>query len=130
MISRPIPPEYVGWWHLVESEMWDSEALDLLGPALLSIGSPHGDRLRMIAIIAHVQCQFVRNAVSFSFEGFSEYDPISGAGRVKLGKDGRLSGKLQIRDGDETTFMAERTQEPSTPIEFRFGGRRSKWGRR
>lgn len=127
MTTRPIPPEYLDWWHLTESEMWDSEALDLVGPAVLSIGSPQGDRLRMIAIEAEVRCTFSRNAVSFTFEGYDEGDPISGKGRVKLRPDGRLSGQLQIHDGDESTFLAERTQAPH---ESRSGRRRSQRGSR
>lgn len=130
MIPSAIPPEYIGWWHLTESQVWDTKALDLLGPALLSIGSSYGDRLRMLAIVASVNCTFVRNGISFTFEGHSEYDPISGSGRAKLRQDGRLSGKIRLKGGDESTFLAERTEEPATPIELMSGARRSKWGRR
>lgn len=45
-----------------------------------------------------------------------EYDPTVATGRVKLGKDGRLAGTFNIRLGDRSTFIAERTEAPSTPI--------------
>jgi hypothetical protein len=35
---------------------------------------------------------------------------------VKLGKDGRLSGKIKIKNGDDSTFSAERAEEPDEPI--------------
>jgi len=41
---------------------------------------------------------------------------MSGTGSVKLGKDGRLRGRIKIKDGDESTFIAERTTEPTEPI--------------
>ena len=45
-----IPPEYAGWWRIVETSAWATEHLDLLGPAVMSFGTGYGDRLPMIAI--------------------------------------------------------------------------------
>lgn len=70
----------------------------------------------MIAILAYVNATFIRGGVSFTFEGASEYHPISGKGRARLAKDGRLTGRIKIHDGDETTFAAERTSEPPIAI--------------
>src|SRR4051812_21442460 len=116
MSHEAIPREYAGWWRIIETSTWCSKDLDMLGPAVISLGTGHGDRLRMIAILAHVNAKFVRNGVSFTWQGASEYDPISGTGRANLGKDGRLNGKIKITDGDESTFVAERTEEPSKQI--------------
>lgn len=41
---------------------------------------------------------------------------VSGTGSVKLRKDGRLSGKFRIKNGDSSTFIAERAEEPDDPI--------------
>jgi hypothetical protein len=116
MLHGSIPPEYAGWWRIRETSAWGTEALDMLGPAIISFGTEYGDRLRVIAILAHVNARFVRNGVSFTWEGASEYDPISGTGRARLDKDRRLKGTIRITDGDESTFVAERTGEPSAPI--------------
>ena len=43
-------------------------------------------------------------------------NPMSGTGSVRLGKDGRLRGKIKIKDGDESTFVAVRAAEPTEPI--------------
>jgi hypothetical protein len=45
-----------------------------------------------------------------------EYDQMSGTGRVTLGKDGRLKGTFRIKDGDSSTFVAVRAEEPDEPI--------------
>jgi hypothetical protein len=127
MATPSFHPEYAGWWRISESQVWGSKSLDLLGPALLSIGSSYGDRLRMLAIVAEVHCLFSGTGVSFTLHGHSEYDPISGTGRVKLRKDGRLSGTIRLEGGNESTFLAERTEEPSRPIELVDG--RKKWRR-
>jgi hypothetical protein len=57
-----------------------------------------------------------KTGVSFTWEGASEYDPIAGTGSAKLGKDGRLKGTIKIKNGDSSTFVAERTNEPDEPI--------------
>ncbi|MEO5725846.1 MAG: hypothetical protein ABI134_16185 [Byssovorax sp.] len=113
-----IPHEYAGWWRITETSVWAAKHLDILGPALISFGTGRGDRLRVIAILADVNARFVRNGVSFTWAGASEFDPIAGTGRARLGKDGRLKGTLVITGGDKSTFLAERTEEPSEPIPY------------
>jgi hypothetical protein len=63
--------------------------LDDLGPALISI-TGHGDRLRMHCQLAYVNVRPAKNGAALTWEGAWEYDPVSGTGSVKLGKDGRL----------------------------------------
>ncbi len=50
-------------------------------------------------------------------------------GRPTLGKDGRLNGKIGIKDGDGSTFIAERTEEPVELIP-EPPSYRDKWRRR
>lgn len=123
-----IPSEYHGWWRITETSQWSGEFLDSLGPALLSI-TGHGDWLRMHCLLAYVSCKPTKTGVSFTWEGAWEYDPMSGSGRVALGKDGRLKGSIRIKDGDASTFVAVRTEEPkeSIPPPPRY---RDKWRRR
>jgi hypothetical protein len=113
-----IPLEYAGWWRITETTAWGAKHLDMLGAALISFGTGRGDRLRVIAILADVNARFVRNGVSFTWAGSSEFDPIAGTGRARRGKDGRLKGTLMITGGDKSTFLAERSEEPSEPIPY------------
>lgn len=124
----PIPPEYRGWWRITETSQWPAKFLDSLGPALLSL-TGHGDRLRMHCLLAYVNCKPTKTGISFTWQGAWEYDPMSGTGRVSLGKDGRLKGSIRIKDGDSSTFVAVRTEQPDEPIE-EPPSYRDKWRRR
>lgn len=123
-----IPSESLGWWRITETSQWSSELLDTLGPAVLSL-TGHADRLRMHCLLAYVNCKPTKSGVSFTWEGAWEYDPMSGSGRVRLRKDGRLVGSIRIKDGDSSTFVAVRTEEPAEPIE-RPPSYRDKWRKR
>lgn len=114
-MTAPIPPEYAGWWRIIETSQWVDDGLDLLGTATISL-TGHGDRLRMFALLAHVSCKPTRTGVSFTWEGAWEYAQMSGSGSVRLGKDGRLKGRIRIKNGDDSTFTAERTAEPAEAI--------------
>ena len=114
-MTTHIPPEYRGWWRIVDTGTWVNDGLDILGPALLSL-TGSGDRLRMHCLLAYVNARPTKTGVSFSWEGAWEYDPMSGTGSVRLGKDGRLKGKIRIKDGDDSTFIAERAAEPGEAI--------------
>ena len=42
--DEPIPPEYFGWWRIIETSQWIDDELDTLGPALISL-TGEDDRL-------------------------------------------------------------------------------------
>ncbi len=115
MSDREIPHEIEGWWCITETSTWPDGELDIIGPALISF-TGYDDRLRMCCLLAYVTCRPTKAGLSFTWEGAWEFDQVSGSGSVKLRKDGRLSGKLRIKDGDSCTFIAERTDEPDHPI--------------
>jgi hypothetical protein len=123
-----LPPEYVGWWRIVDTSQWGDRHIDILGTALLSL-TGNDDRLRMFVLLAHVDCWPTKRGVSFTWRGAWEYDEMSGRGSVRLLKDGRLSGKFRIKNGDESTFIAERTVAPREPIQ-ETPSYRDKWRRR
>jgi hypothetical protein len=83
----------------------------------------------MHALLAYVNCKPTKAGVSFTWEGAWEFDPVSGSGRVTLGKDGRLRGIFRIKDGDPSAFVAERAIEPDEPIAAPASCR-DKWRRR
>lgn len=114
-VAESLPSEYQGWWRIIDTSQWVNEGLDLLGPAMLSL-TGGDDRLRMHALLAYVECRPTKFGVSFTWQGAWEFDPVSGSGRVVLGKDGRLRGSIRIKDSDSSTFIAERADEPDEPI--------------
>lgn len=128
MSAEEIPSEYRGWWRITETSQWVNDRLDDLGPALISL-TGYGDRLRMHCLLAYVNCGAAKTGVSFTWEGAWEFDPVSGSGRVTLGRDGRLKGSIKIKHGDESRFVAERASEPDEPIAAP-PSYRDKWRRR
>jgi hypothetical protein len=127
-MQKKIPSEYQGWWRIIETSQWVNDDLDILGTALISL-TGYDDRLRMFTLLAYVNCKPTKSGVSFTWEGAWEYDPMSGSGRVTLGKDGRLKGTIKIKDGDSSTFIAVQSTEPSEPIQ-NPPSYRDKWRKR
>jgi hypothetical protein len=115
MTDKDIPSEYYGWWKIRETSQWDNKYLDIVGTPVISF-TGYGDRLRILALLAYVNCKPTKTGLSFTWKGAWEYDPMSGTGSVRLRKDGLLSGRIKIKNGDESTFLAERTKEPEEPI--------------
>jgi len=70
----------------------------------------------MHCLLAYVNFRATKTGASFTWEGAWEYDPMKGTGSVRLGKDGRLRGRIRIENGDDSSFVAERTEAPSEPI--------------
>lgn len=128
MSDGEIPSEYRGWWRIVETSQWGSDDLDIVGPALISL-TGYGDRLRMFVLLAYVNCKPTKAGVSFTWEGAWEFDQVSGTGSVTLDADGRLKGRIKIKHGDGSTFIAERTAEPEEQIP-NPPSYRDKWKRR
>jgi hypothetical protein len=127
-MQNKIPSEYQGWWRIIETSQWVNDDLDILGTALISL-TGYDDRLRMFTLLAYVNCKPTKSGVSFTWEGAWEYDPMSGSGRVTLGKDGRLKGTIKIKDGDSSTFIAVQSTEPSESIQ-KPPSYRDKWRKR
>ena len=126
MPAHELHPDLHGWWRITETSQWVNDYLDDLGPAMSSI-TGRGDRLRMLCLLAHVKVTPTTTGASFTWTGTWEYDQMSGTGSVKLGKDGRLHGRIEIENGDDSTFIAERASQPAEPIPDP-PSYRDKWG--
>lgn len=127
-MSTAIPPDYRGWWRIVDTGTWVNDDLDILGPALLSF-TGRDDRLRMHCLLAQVNARPTKAGVSFTWKGAWEFDQLSGTGTARVRKDGRLYGKIKIKNGDDSTFEAERAEAPAEPIPDP-PSYRDKWRRR
>jgi hypothetical protein len=114
-VADELNPDLRGWWRIIETSQWVNDGLDDLGPALISI-TGDGDRLRMHCLLAYVNVKPTKTGASFTWKGAWEYTQMSGTGSVRLGKDGKLHGLIKIRNGDDSTFIAERTSAPTKPI--------------
>jgi hypothetical protein len=100
-----------GRWRIVETEMWDQEALDLVVPAHITFGHNGLGEMQLIAIGASIDYRVEERAgapvVEFSWSGFDEMDPSSGRARATIDGD-TMHGKLFIHQGDQSSFVAKR----------------------
>ena len=83
----------------------------------------------MLCFLAHVNFKPAKGGASFTWKGAWEFDQMSGTGSVTVGRDGNLHGKIRIKNGDDSTFVAERAGEPAEPIPDP-PSYRDKWARR
>jgi hypothetical protein len=100
-----------GRWRIVEMELWDREAIDLLGPAFIEIKADGHGSFRFIAVEGWMDIREVerdgRTGIEFSWEGNDERDPSSGRGWATLAPDGSLKGRIFLHMGDDSWFRAE-----------------------
>ncbi len=100
-----------GRWRIVETGMWDQEALDLVAPAHITFGRNGLGEMQLIAIGASIDYRVDERrgtrVVEFSWSGFDEMDPSSGRARAKIEGD-TMRGELFIHQGDQSTFVAKR----------------------
>lgn len=123
-----------GRWRIVETELWDREALDLVVPAYISFDRQGLGEMQLIAIGASIDYRVEQRddatVLEFSWSGFDEMDATSGRAWAQIDGD-TLRGKLFIHQGDESTFVARRERgavartQRARPRQrgFRNGGR-------
>src|SRR4051794_33633522 len=101
-----------GRWRIVEMELWDQEAIDLLGPAFIEIGPRNGGNFRFVAVDGSMDIRRVERdgapAFEFSWEGNDECDAATGRGWATLDGDGSLTGRIYIHGADDSAFRAVR----------------------
>ena len=106
----------LGRWRIVETEVWDADALDLIGPAHITFGDDRLGEIQMIAIGAAVDYRVLEREgerrIEFSWFGYDDSDQASGRGWARLDGD-LLTGEIFIHQGDDTTFVARK--EASRP---------------
>lgn len=100
-----------GRWRIVEMEVWDRDAIDLLRPAFVELCDDEQGSFRFIAVEGSMDTRSVdrdgRPGVEFSWEGNDDMEPASGRGWATLGPDGTLEGRISFHMGDDSSFRAE-----------------------
>jgi len=100
-----------GRWRIVETELWDREALDLVVPAYMRFDRSGLGEMELIAIGASIDYRIEQRdgefVLEFSWSGIDEMDATSGRAWARIDGD-TMRGKLFIHQGDESTFLARR----------------------
>src|SRR4051812_47797827 len=99
-----------GRWRIVEMELWDQDAIDLLGPAFVDIADDGIGSFRFIAVDGQMDIREVerdgRPGIEFSWAGNDECDTASGRGWAKVSSDGSLDGRLFLHMANDSWFRA------------------------
>ena len=106
-----MPMAITGRWRIVEMELWDEDAIDLVGPGFIELREDDRGSFGFIAVEGWMDTRSVdrdgRPGIEFSWEGNDEMDPASGRGWAILTSDGALEGHFYFHMGDDSSFRAE-----------------------
>ncbi len=105
------PKNFLGTWLIVETELWDKDALDLVVPAHMDFTVDGLGHFKMIAVEGGLDCRFDGSRVEFSWIGDDDGDPTNGRGWAEIGRDGKLRGRIFFHQGDDSSFVACRQLE-------------------
>lgn len=105
-------PSIVGRWRIIAMELWDQDAIDLLGPGFFEFRGDNSGSFRFIAVEAWMDVRPSdrdgRPGVEFSWEGHDDGDRTSGRGWATLAADGTLTGRILFHLGDDSSFLSIR----------------------
>lgn len=91
-------------------ELWDADALDVLGPAFIEFNAEGLGGFQFIAVRGSMDVRFEdqdgRPRAEFSWDGDDDGDPTTGRGWATLAEDGSLVGRVFFHMGDDASFRA------------------------
>ncbi|MDD2580846.1 MAG: hypothetical protein PHR66_02515 [Desulfuromonadaceae bacterium] len=93
-----------GLYEIVEMELWDKDAIDLVEPGYIHIRGKKG-KLHFICVDGQMEIQKSKDRYLFTWEGNDECDPASGYGNYTCSND-TLTGRIYIHGSDDSSFVA------------------------
>ena len=93
-----------GLYEIVEMELWDKDAIDLVESGYISIIGKKG-KLHFICVDGQMEIQKTKDRYLFTWEGNDECDPASGYGNFTCSGD-TLTGRIYLHDSDDSSFVA------------------------
>ncbi|MDO5745642.1 MAG: hypothetical protein Q4P23_14400 [Micrococcaceae bacterium] len=99
-----------GRWRIVEMDVWDREALDLVGPAFIEFTGDGDGEFLFVAVSGWLDCRPAeregRPGVEFSWDGDDEGQRTNGRGWAAWSEDQSIHGHIFIHQGDDSAFLA------------------------
>lgn len=92
-------------------DLWDRDAIDLVGPGFIEFLADGSGRFGFIAVDGYLDCRQDGGSpprLEFTWEGNDEGDAVSGRGWAQLEADGSLRGHIYFHNGDDSGFLATR----------------------
>ncbi len=100
--------QLVGRWRIVEADLWERNFLDLVSPAMLTIGADGSGEIAFGAVQAGLDIDYAQSMVFFTWAGSDEMHEVTGTGSAELLDDGSLEIEFAYHQGDEAVFKAVR----------------------
>jgi hypothetical protein len=107
-VTVPMDCRRIGRWRIVEADLWDCAHLDLVEPAMMTIGAHGRGEITFGAMQGGLELEYSRSTVFFTWAGFEEMDEVSGSGSAELQDDGSLEIAFAYHLGDEAILKAVR----------------------
>jgi len=108
----------MGRWRIDDSDLWDRDALDLVGAAYVEFREDQTGSFRFIAVEGWLDYRPAeidgRPGVEFTFEGTDEGDPVSGRGWAAQVECDELQLHIFFHMGDDSAFRARPFAAPSS----------------
>jgi hypothetical protein len=106
--------DLAGRWLIVETDLWDRETIDLVGPGFIEFGKGGTGSFGFIAVQGWMDCRKAeiegRPGVEITWEGTDEGDQVSGRGWASVHADGSLFGHIYFHLGDDSGFRAKQVR--------------------
>ena len=92
-----------GRWRIMEMDLWDQEAIDLVAPGFIEFGDDGTGEFGFIAVRGWMDCRPGERggpaSVEFSWQGDDEGDEVSGRGWAVLSAAALVAGAVDWRGG-------------------------------
>lgn len=102
--------KFIGKWKISEMEQWDQEYIDLVEPGYVQFNKNGQGVFVFGTVNGFTDCRYDTKTspsrVEFSWEGTSEYDPVSGRGWFEIKSDKSIFGVIFIHNGDDSWVKA------------------------
>jgi hypothetical protein len=105
-VTAPMGCPLIGRWRIVEADLWDRAYLDLVEPAMMTIGADGHGEIVFGAMQAGLDLEYSRDMVFFTWAGLDEVDEFTGSGSAELNDDGTVEIEFAYHLGDEATLKA------------------------
>ena len=107
-----LSPEFSGRWRITAMDLWDQDAVDLVGPGTVELRVDGTGTMHFIAVEAWLDHRPAdrdgRPAIEFSRAGDDEGTAVSGRGWIALAGTDEIVGHIWFHMGDDSGFSAAR----------------------
>ena len=107
-MSAPADCQLIGRWRITQADLWDTDHLDLCGPAKIIIDEDGHGEITFGALQAGFDLEYSHSIVFFTWAGYDEMDEVTGSGSAELLDNGTLEIEFAYHLGDEAVLKAKR----------------------